>query len=99
MAKTLTITINDDAKAVELRDTIIYNFAEPKYEDTIEDPAWEYDPENPDLPGQVPNPVSKDAFFKAHVIDTIKRQYQRAKRSLVSSVPLTAIANEDLTMD
>ena len=99
MAKTLTITINDDAKADEIRDTIIYNFAEPKYEDTIEDPDWVYDSENPDLPGQIPNPISKDAFFKAHIIDTLKRQYQRAKRSMVTSVPLAAIDNEDLTID
>lgn len=99
MAKKLTITINDDAKAVEIRDTIIDNFAEPKYEETVEDPDWVYDDENPDLPGQVPNPVSRDAFFKAHILDTIKRQYQRAKRSRVNSAHLSSIENEDLTMN
>lgn len=97
MAKTLTITINNDAKAVEIRDTIIDNFITPPYTDTIEDPAWEYDPQNPDLPGQVPNPVSRDAFFKAHIIDTIKNQYLRAKRKIVRGAQFDAIDNEDLT--
>jgi hypothetical protein len=98
MAKTLTITITDDAKALEIRDTIIEYFVEPKYEDTIEDPDWVYDPDNPDLPGQVPNPVSRDEFFRSHVIDTIKKQYARAKRSMINSLPLSAIENEDLTI-
>ena len=98
MAKTLTITINDDAKYAEIRDAIIEKFAEPPYTDTIEDPDWVYDSENPDLPGQVPNPVSRDACFKAHVIDLLKNQYQRAKRSMIQSVQLDAVDNEDLTM-
>jgi hypothetical protein len=99
MAKTLTITINDDDKYAEIRDAIIETFAEPPYTDTIEDPEWVYDPENPTLPGQVPNPVSRDAFFKNHVMDNLKSQYQRAKRSMVQSAPLDAIDNEDLTMN
>ena len=98
MAKTLTITINDDAKYAEIRDAIIELFAEPPYTDTIEDPDWVYDPDNPDLPGQIPNPVSRDAWFKTHVIDTLKSQYQRAKKSMVQNVQIAAIDNEDLTM-
>lgn len=98
MAKKLTITIQDDAKALEIRDIIIEHFAEPKYEDTIEDPNWVYDMDNPDIPVRVPNPVSRDEFFKAHVIDTIKNQYKRAKRSLISSAPIENIDNEDLTI-
>lgn len=99
MAKKLTITIGNDAKAVEIRDMIIDNFAHPPYEDTIEDPDWVYNPDNPDMPGRVPNPVSRDAFFKAHIVEIIKSQYMRAKRNLVQQVQLDAIGTEDLTID
>ena len=99
MAKTLTITINDDDKYVEIRDCIVDVFANPPYTETVEDPNWVFDPDNPDLPGQVPNPVSKDEYFKKHVIDILKSQYNRAKRSVVQRHPLTAIDAEDLTMD
>ena len=98
MAKTLTITITDDVKADDIRDAIIENIAEPKYEALVEDPNWVYDPQNPTLPDMIPNPVSRDAYFKAHVIDTLKKQYQRAKRMQVLSIPLAAIDVEDLTM-
>lgn len=98
MAKTLTITITDDAKADEIRDAIIENISEPKYQDEIEDPDWVYDPQNPTMPGMVPNPVSRDAFFKAHVIAMLKQQYQRAKRSMILQVQLDAVEAEDLTM-
>ena len=98
MAKTLTITIDDDAKYAEIRDVIIEKFAEPPYTDTIEDPDWVYNTDSPDLPDQVPNPVSRDAYFKAHVINVLKTQYQRAKRSMAKSVQLDAVDNEDLSM-
>jgi hypothetical protein len=98
MAKTLTITINDDAKAVEIIDALIYNIAQPPYQDEVEDPNWEYDPQNPTLPDMVPNPVTKEAFFKQWVIDYLKSQYLRAKKAIVIKTPLEAIENEDLTM-
>ncbi len=98
MAKTLTITINDDAKYAEIRDAVLEMFAEPPYVDTIEDPDWVYDPENPDLPGQVSNPITRDQAFRQHIIDSLKNQYLRAKRKMVQSAPLGAIENEDLTM-
>lgn len=98
MAKTLTITIDDDAKAVEIRDMIIDHFADPPYEDTIEDPDWEYDPDNPDVPKQIPNPVSRDQFFKDYIMDLLKNNYLRAKKKRVQSVEFESIDNEDLTM-
>ena len=88
MAKKLTITINSDSKHTEIRDAIIENMADPPYADTIEDPDWVYDPDNPTMPGQIPNPVSRDDFFKAPVMDLLKSQYQRAKRSMVQQVQL-----------
>ena len=98
MAKTLTITINDDVKAEEIINAIIYNIADPKYTDEIEDPDWVYDPENPTMPGMIPNPVTKEAFFKQYVINHLKQQYQRAKRMMVLKAPLESIEGEDLTM-
>lgn len=98
MAKTLTITINDDAKAVEIIDAIIYKIAQPPYQDEVEDPDWVYDPQNPTLPDMVPNPVTKEAFFKQFVIDYLRSQYARAKRAIVIQSPLDAIDAEDLTM-
>lgn len=98
MAKTLTITIQNDAKAVEIRDTIIDHFADPPYQDTIEDPDWVYDPDNPSIPGQVPNPQSRDAFFKQYIVNLLKNHYQRAKRKHIQAAEITAIEGEDLTM-
>jgi len=98
MAKKITLNIANDVKAVEIRDTIIDNYANPTYKDTIDDPDWVYDPNNPTMPGKVPNPVSRDAFFKAHIIDTIKSQYLRAKSLLVRRIPLESIENEDLEL-
>ena len=98
MAKTLTITISDDVKADEIIDAIIYNIARPAYEDQIEDPHWVYDPQNPTIPDMVPNPVSKEAFFKEFIINYLKQQYQRAKRIIVLKQPLDSIESEDLTI-
>lgn len=98
MAKTLTITISDDVKADEIIDAIIYNIARPAYEDQIEDPNWVYDPQNPTIPDMVPNPVSKEAFFKEFIINYLKQQYQRAKRIIVLKQPLDSIESEDLTI-
>jgi len=98
MAKTLTITFNDDTKADEIRDTIIDHFADPPYADTIEDPDWEYDSENPTIPGQVPNPISRDQFFKEYVVNLLKNHYSRAKKKRMQSVEFTSVDNEDLTI-
>ena len=70
----------------------------PPYSDTIEDPAWVYDPENPTMPGQVPNPITRDAFFKQHIIGMIDGLYRRGKRSIVSKHQMTVIDSEDLTL-
>lgn len=98
MAKKLTITIKDDAKAADIIDAIIYNIADPKYTDEVEDPDWVYNPENPTIPDMVPNPVTKEAFFKQYVINHLKRQYQRARRMMVLKAPLESIEGEDLTI-
>jgi hypothetical protein len=97
MAKILTITIDNDDKYIEIRDTIIDNFS--TYQETIEDPDWVYDPENPDLPGQIPNPVSKNEFFKEYIIDFMKSQYRRAKRQAISREAIEGIVDEDLTIN
>ena len=99
MAKKLTITIEDNAKALEIRDVILDYFAEPKYQETIEDPNWVYNTDSPDLPGQVPNPISRDAFFKAHVINALKNEYHRAKLEKEFATTREEVLNEDLTID
>jgi len=98
MAKKITLNIANDAKAVEIRDVIIENMVSPPYQDTVEDPEWTYDPENPTMPGQVPNPVTRDAFFKQHLIEMVKNLYQRGKKSMVAKHEMAAINNEDLEL-
>jgi hypothetical protein len=99
MAKKITLTIADDAKAKEIRDVIIEHMAHPPYEETIEDPSWEYDENNPTMPKRVKNPVSRDDFFKKHIIQTIQNQYRRAKRNQIQKHELDAVEKEDLGID
>lgn len=67
MAQSITITIQNDAKAIELLNAFCFRFG---YQDTIANPAFDdllpVDPQTNPL--SIPNPQSKKNFIKENTI-------------------------------
>ena len=68
MAQSVTITIQNDAKAIILLDAFCYRFG---YQEDVPNPAFDdQQPEDPQTnPLTIPNPQTKKSFLKEMTID------------------------------